>query len=385
MACVSVVVLTGPTRVDEGLLDTRGAPGTSNPEHSHVPEPSHEAPPSDAGIPEDAPPSDAGVPEDAPSSSELGDWNQVSPSTTFLAEHLPPTLPSRAHEARMSILPLSARIMHEYDAGTSPAHAGPSPGHITRSVQAPDCVVCPAHGPVLRVCPTHGLTTVIRRGPLESANDLTHGVTSEAASIADTLSVINSFTMSLSPASSPARSTYATPERALSPLPNVGQAPTPALVNVASQGPAPPLVNVASRPSAPALVNVASRPSALTLVNVASQPTPAFVNARPQAPAPSTNAHYVPYITDNNDSDNYYIVTRGRTVGVFDNSYVCSSLRSFRARWLTCLTQGNDGCVGVAPQGRYRARRVPHPGFRYCRFPIGGAARHRGAKDRLDA
>lgn len=244
--------------------------------------------------------------------------------------------------------------MREFDAEASLAHAGPAPGHVTRSVQAPDCVVCPAHGPVLRICPTHGLTTVIRQGPLESADDLTglaRGATSEADSVVDTLSIINSFTMSLSRASSPVRSTYATPERASSPLPNVGGATqalcsAPTTANVASQAPAPALalaptlalapalalVNVASQAPAPSLVHVASRAPAPSLANVASQAlTPAPVN-------PGTNANYVPYITDNNDSDNYYIVTRGRTVGVFDNSYVDYSLGPLCTRSLTRLT-----------------------------------------------
>ncbi|TFK80127.1 hypothetical protein K466DRAFT_605590 [Polyporus arcularius HHB13444] len=228
-------------------------------------------------------------------------WDAVSPATTFLAEHLPPILPSPAHDPAhtggagpSTSTPLQPRLIHDFGASALRSRPETPTGHVARSVQAPDCenLLCPVHGHVLAVCATHGVTTIVRRAPLNSA-DNARGERSRR-SLADTES-IGSFTVSATP--SPANSLYTTPERIMAPLPDVDDAAAAATVQYAPVAVAQP-------------VPVAAQP-----VPIAAQPVPVVAQA---VPVVAAQPAYVAHIADEG-SDNYYVVTRGRTVGVFDN------------------------------------------------------------------
>ncbi|TFK78333.1 hypothetical protein K466DRAFT_607084 [Polyporus arcularius HHB13444] len=294
-------------------------------------------------------------------------WEQVSLESDFLAEHLPPILgpvPTARHgpaAGPSTSTPVSTRIVRDF-ASSAPPTRPPTPGgSVTRSIQVPDCAICPRHGPILTLCQTHGVTTV-RRAPLGDPGNVAGPSRNVAgrhahddAGIADTVSVLNSFTGSLDD------SLLFTPERMTAPLPTAGVAapaiatPPPAIVNAAPvPAPVPAVVNAAPVPApVPAAVYVAPVPAVIVPVAPApapapapavvhaapvAAPAPAVVNAAPvaaPAPAPAVAANpvlppappavpngppYTAYFTPQMTAEGgYYVVTRGRTVGVFDS------------------------------------------------------------------
>ncbi|KAI0684987.1 hypothetical protein C8T65DRAFT_701807 [Cerioporus squamosus] len=264
-------------------------------------------------------------------------WEQVSPESTFLAEHLPPTL--GAPGPRSTSTPLSTRIIRDF-ASSAPPMRPPTPGgSVTRRIQVPDCAICPRHGPILTNCPTHGVTTTVRRAPLVDASNVagpsgTVHADDDSASLADTMSVLNSFTSSLSGTDS----LYGSPEQVTTPLPAAGAAapagpataPVLAIANMtpaAAAAPAVPAAAVVPAPvvpaatiAAPAATIAAPAPAVANTAPGAAVPAVA-VNpvAAPPAPAAPDGPPYVAYMTPHMNADNYYVVTRGRTVGVFDS------------------------------------------------------------------
>lgn len=274
-------------------------------------------------------------------------WDQVSPQTPFLAAHLPPILPDPTATASSppaaggpsSSTPFSSRIVHDFNASAT-VNTGPAIANsCDQGVQAPDGVVCPIHGPVLTICPTHGLTTVIRAQPLEHAD--TGSSTSDtvaAESVTDLESIAESLSLSLSISDAPSatNSLYATPEHVDLALPTVDiGAIAPAVSSpLLSGSPAPAgiaLVAPASpRPAMPSSTHAAaSAPAPVAAAVMATGNTvaapvpprlaiPSSTHAAASAPAPVA---YVTYVADPNDMvNNWYIVTRGRRVGVFNNS-----------------------------------------------------------------
>ncbi|KAI0688735.1 hypothetical protein C8T65DRAFT_746448 [Cerioporus squamosus] len=287
---------------------------------------------------------------DAGHTCDCGDrrlWEQVSPDTPFLSQNLPPilgpipTAPSGSGNAggaaagpsSSSTAASSSRLVHDFGGTVEASRAGtPNATSLNRGVQAPDCVICPLHGPVLMLCPTHGLTTV-RAGPLEHALDvggLPHAgpSTSYTDSLAGTESLDESIDM-VSATLSTANSLYSTPEHVHVGLPNIPATVAPAPAPAAADVPAPvaavaltgapaavpglaPAVAVAPAPGAAVVRGPAPIAAVAPALGAAVVPGPAPVAAG--APAPS-RCRRACCCTGRGARHSW-----GRRVGVFDNS-----------------------------------------------------------------
>ncbi len=239
-------------------------------------------------------------------------WDDVSPSSTFLAEHLP------------CVLPIVA-----------------SNGQAACSCSNPACVAARQ----FNATGTFDVSGLLRTAPLASTSAA--APPSEVESVADT-----DDSLSFSVSDNETGSLYSTPEQLHTPLPAVQAAPVAVAVHAApiavAVHAAPVAVAAHAAPVAVAAhaapVAVASHaapvavPAAPVAVAVPAAPVAVAVPPAPVPPAPAVPI--TPHIDAPSMATTWYVVTRGRRVGVFDSWYVfhpsdCGALLTYY--------QGHDG------------------------------------------
>ncbi|TFK79902.1 hypothetical protein K466DRAFT_605775 [Polyporus arcularius HHB13444] len=267
---------------------------------------------------------------DGASSSERRLWENVSPDSTFLADHLPAVLPVPG--ASTSSTPASRTVACQATAGQCPVHnvasgSGVVLGHLHDAPAARRAALHTQDTPSA----TESVVDSLDGDSIDdTVSDMSDGADSLYASPEQVPLALPAADAQVAPAAAvqealPAAAAHVQqPPIAVAPPPPVAVIQQPPAAPVAVVAPQPPVVVAPPPPIA-----VVQQPPAAPVAVVAPQPPvvvaaqqPLAAVAPPPPVAPAAQPAYTPFFAPPSDAPMWYVVTCGKTVGVFDDSAV---------------------------------------------------------------